>query len=475
MTGIVSLSRSSGSTRSASEVADTIVSFLLGAATAFSLVVLCSNLSRERHKKDHSDDTLDCYKSDLRAPVKEELYDTPDLDLRLIRKAEAVIQGRTDKLILVVERCTNDHNYSAILRTAEALGIQTVCLIDPPPATIVNDVGAVVLAECETKDESQLVTDSGLAVNHSTFLPKARLSEAEQKAFCDHRRFAQNATEWLTIREFPSAMECIDTLHTEGFSVWVTDLSQAAVPLTRRDLQQHSAYGHANAWPFPPKMALVMGTEAVGCSVDMLTHADVRVYLPLTGFADSLNLSVATALVVQQVFHLHPSYQRNMSDEHRQALRQLWFPKLAQQRLLSARAKKQRRAILKQIEACARLMVRHEAGDDLTREQVEKMAQLSEHEAALRALELESSFDRASVAVADLIAHPPSPLTDLRRADPHRVTFVGKNVKRKHAQHWKDMVATSHISTPRLATASFFRDRIGSFATASTQQPEEDL
>jgi tRNA G18 (ribose-2'-O)-methylase SpoU len=469
MTDIAFPSRTSSGIYSASKASGTLASFFLGAATAFSLVFLFGNLSRrQRLITNDEDDTNECDKIDGRDPVQKDLYDAPDLDLRLIRKAEAVIQGRSDKLIIVVERCTNDHNYSAILRTAEALGIQTVCLIDPPPATIVNDVGAVVLAESEMNAVAQPEIDNGLTVHHSTFLPKARLSEAEQKAFCDHRRFAQNATEWLTIREFSTALECIDTLHTEGFAVWVTDLSQAAVPLTRRDLQQHTTLGHADAWPFPPQMALVMGTEAVGCSVDMLTLADVRVYLPLTGFADSLNLSVATALVIQQVFHLHPRYQANMSDENRQALRQRWFPKLAQQRLLSARSKKQRRAIQKQIDACERLLMRQEAGDTLTREQVEKMAQLSSHEAALRALEQESSFDLASIAVADLIAHPPSPLTDLRRADPHRVTFVGKNVKRKHAQHWKDMVATSHISTPRLATASFFRDRISTTSTGRT-------
>ena len=38
----------------------------------------------------------------------------------------------------------------------------------------------------------------------------------------------------------------------------------------------------------------------------MLSAAELRVYLPLRGFADSLNLSVAAALVIHELFHLCP-------------------------------------------------------------------------------------------------------------------------------------------------------------------------
>lgn len=50
-----------------------------------------------------------------------DLLDSPQLDLRLIRKAEAVIRLRSGNLTVVIERSTNSWNYSACLRTAEAL------------------------------------------------------------------------------------------------------------------------------------------------------------------------------------------------------------------------------------------------------------------------------------------------------------------------------------------------------------------
>ena len=61
-----------------------------------------------------------------------QLFDSPELDQRIIRKAEGAIRLRTSRLVVVIERCTNDHNYSAIHRTAEALGVQHIYVISPP-------------------------------------------------------------------------------------------------------------------------------------------------------------------------------------------------------------------------------------------------------------------------------------------------------------------------------------------------------
>lgn len=54
------------------------------------------------------------------------------------------------------------------------------------------------------------------------------------------------------------------------------------------------AYGEDALRTIPERMAIVFGSETVGCSDTMLKEADKRVYLPLHGFADSLNLSVST-------------------------------------------------------------------------------------------------------------------------------------------------------------------------------------
>jgi len=64
-------------------------------------------------------------------------------------------------------------------------------------------------------------------------------------------------------------------------------------------------------------------------------------------------------------------------------------------------------------------------------------------------------------AVQEWIDIPPTPLTDLRRADCHRVCFVGKNTRDTNKENWKDMAATSNKGTIEGATATEFRRKMG--------------
>ena len=377
------------------------------------------------------------------------IMDTPDLDLRLIRKAEAVIRLRTSSVTIVVERCTNDHNYSAILRTAEALGIQNVWLIDPPAMT--DGAGVVGDDQC------------GQSIQQRQTIVRLSAEEIEQRR--QHRLFAQNATEWLSIKDFETTAKCLAHCRETGHQVWVTDLSQKAVPLTS------DALDASGNWPLPSKIALVMGTESVGVSQEMLDGADLRVYLPLRGYADSLNLSVATALVIHQLFVLDPSLIGKMSEEERLGLRKIWFPKLARQRLLSKSDKHMRRKLLGLIQSCDELQKRMVAGESLQDKQLNKIERRSEHEQALRALEDGANYSTAAVdqSIQDLIDSPPEPLSDLRRADEHRVTFVGKAMKRTYRDHWKNLAAVTGSITKEKSTASFFRERLAAVVRGSNK------
>eukprot|EP01051_Picozoa_sp_SAG22_P013832 SAG22_NODE_1599_length_4030_cov_39.665225_2_plen_134_part_00 len=57
--------------------------------------------------------------------------------------------------------------------------------------------------------------------------------------------------------------------------------------------------------------------------------ADQAVYLTLHGFTESLNLSVAAAMVMQQLFFLRPDLRADMSDDERAAIRRQWYLQLA--------------------------------------------------------------------------------------------------------------------------------------------------
>jgi tRNA G18 (ribose-2'-O)-methylase SpoU len=428
-------------------------SFLLGAGVSLAAVFLVQRhrsrtLGRRATKATCSPSSAD----ENKQKTSNNVIDSPDLDLRLIRKAQAVILNRTSCVTIVIERCTNDHNYSAILRTAEALGIQHVWIIDPPLMT--DGAGNVLDENIQEESGGQGIYTNSTQQQRAKIL---RLTKEEIEQRQHHRLFAQNATEWLTIREFQTTAECIAACRESGLSVWVTDLSQEAVPLTSQDLEE-SGY-----WPLPRKLAIVMGTEAVGCSQEMLESADLRVYLPLRGFADSLNLSVATALIIHHVFLLEPSYVGQMDEEERTGLRKAWFSKLARQRLLGSRDKKTRRKLLTMIRESETLQVKQGEGHTLNSDQLQKISKLPEYHESLKLLEETANYSSTAVdqAVADLVRSPPQPLSDLRRADLHRVSFVGKNVKNMNGEHWKDMpaVAKGGITEP-MSTALYFRERV---------------
>jgi len=372
--------------------------------------------------------------------------DIPEEPLRILRKAETAILKRTSKMIIVIERCTSDHNYSAILRTAEALGIQHVWLIDPviqidqlkssSVSDNSNDTATSNINITTAHDHEELV--KGKLENKT----KNRITKSEIQTRGMHHLFAQNATEWLTIREFKSTSDCIHALREDNYNIWVTDLSQEAVPISSTTLPKSIQHD---------KIAVVFGTEAVGASNQLLQAADLRIYLPLYGFADSLNLSVATALVLQTLYHIYPNDIIGcMSDTERTTLRKDWYIKLASQRLYTSKEKKTRikyKNQLKSIEELERKQkILNESKQELQPEQKEKIQQKSTIIQQLHTME--SNINKKALnLVQDKINNPPKPFIDMRRADQHRICYVGKNTKQKYCDAWKDMPATKNYGT----------------------------
>jgi len=211
---------------------------------------------------------------------------------RLLRKAETVIQRRTSRIMLVIERSTSSQNYSACLRTAEALGIQHVWCVDPPSF------------------EQQEAKRSGRRAKNQW--------AADAEDLKQHVAYARQAAGWLTLRDYATTTGLIAALRAEGWAIWCTDLSQHAVPLTSGSTQA-----------LPDRVAICFGTEVAGVSCELLAAADKRVYLPLHGFADSLNLSVACAMVLQRLFDMDLSAIGDMAEEERQELRQWYYPAVA--------------------------------------------------------------------------------------------------------------------------------------------------
>lgn len=142
------------------------------------------------------------------------------------------------------------------------------------------------------------------------------------------KKITKNCAVWLSIRSFSSISQCVAALRELGCTIWATDLSPEAVSLT------------ANARPsaLPDKLAVVIGRETDGVSAEMLAAAHKRVYFPIFGFTESLNLSVATALVVQRIFDWFPAIRGDLSDSEKRNIRAQWYPQLVRNPTQAAQA-----------------------------------------------------------------------------------------------------------------------------------------
>ncbi|ELR23275.1 RNA methyltransferase, TrmH superfamily protein [Acanthamoeba castellanii str. Neff] len=170
---------------------------------------------------------------------------------RRLRRAEHILSQRTGRILLVLERCIDNLNQHAILRTAECLGVQNVWLVNPP----------------------------------------------------DQRKKNEGLNRNVTM----------------VWEIWATDLCAEAVCLDES----------AGGLELPQRVAIIAGREGDGVSEEMLKEADRRVYLPMYGFTDSFNLSVAMALLVQRLFYMCPEARRNLTPEEKHQLRIQWYTKLA--------------------------------------------------------------------------------------------------------------------------------------------------
>ncbi|NLJ75068.1 MAG: RNA methyltransferase [Firmicutes bacterium] len=75
-------------------------------------------------------------------------------------------------------------------------------------------------------------------------------------------------------------------------------LEENNVPIIAADLEQAVDCFNAS---FPQTLALVVGNEARGVSELMLTHAQMRVKIPLLGPVESLNASVAAGILLYEI------------------------------------------------------------------------------------------------------------------------------------------------------------------------------
>ncbi|MDQ8758649.1 23S rRNA (guanosine(2251)-2'-O)-methyltransferase RlmB [Streptococcus ruminantium] len=148
-------------------------------------------------------------------------------------------EQQDNPLILILDSLTDPHNFGSILRTADATGVCGV---------IIPKHRAVGVTPVVSK------TSTG-AVEH---VPIARVTNLSQT---------------------------LDKLKEVGFWIFGTDMN--GTPSTK--------------WNTSGKLALIIGNEGKGISVNIKKQVDEMITIPMTGHVQSLNASVAAAILMYEV------------------------------------------------------------------------------------------------------------------------------------------------------------------------------
>jgi tRNA (guanosine-2'-O-)-methyltransferase len=108
-----------------------------------------------------------------------------------------------------------------------------------------------------------------------------------QEKFKESQRVTQGADKWVEVKKWKKTADCVKSLKDQGFKICVTHLDEKSKPLHEIDFSQ--------------KTALVLGNEKDGVSAEMIAAADERIIIPMTGFVQSFNISVAGALSLYHI------------------------------------------------------------------------------------------------------------------------------------------------------------------------------
>jgi tRNA (guanosine-2'-O-)-methyltransferase len=169
------------------------------------------------------------------------------------RRLRAVLARRQPDLTVLMDRVHKSHNFSAILRNCDAVGVLEAHVVPP---------------------------EEGLDVHHGS---------------------SAGTRKWVRVRHHATTTDAVERLKERGFTIVAAHPSVASVDFRRID--------------FTGPTAIMMGTELHGVSDEGLRGADLHASIAMHGLGHSLNVSVATALLLFEAARQRQSV--GMYDESR--------------------------------------------------------------------------------------------------------------------------------------------------------------
>jgi len=117
----------------------------------------------------------------------------------------------------------------------------------------------------------------------------------QDKAMRLSGKSATGSQNWVTVHSHDSITEAVNTLRAQGMQIIATNLSATAIDFREVD--------------YTKPTAILLGQEKTGISEEALALADQDVIIPMVGMCQSLNVSVASALILYEA-----QRQRELAD-----------------------------------------------------------------------------------------------------------------------------------------------------------------
>jgi tRNA (guanosine-2'-O-)-methyltransferase len=150
-----------------------------------------------------------------------------------------VLANRTKHITVALEDVYQMHNTSAVIRSCDVFGIQEAHLI-------------------QNRNANEL-----------------------------DKNIAMGAQQWVDVHRYKNTSDCINALKLKGYKIIATTPHNDSVVLPDFKIDE--------------KIALFFGTERDGLTPEVLEQADGFLKIPMKGFTESLNISVAAAIILQDL------------------------------------------------------------------------------------------------------------------------------------------------------------------------------
>ncbi|MGG5506506.1 MULTISPECIES: TrmH family RNA methyltransferase [unclassified Myroides] len=156
-----------------------------------------------------------------------------------VERFKEVLANRTDHITVVAEDVYQLHNTSAVMRSCEVFGVQSLHVIEQKFGKRID------------------------------------------------KQIALGAEKWVDIHRYNSIQGSIDAIKAKGYKIVATTPHGTAQSLDKFDLSE--------------PVAIFFGTEKSGLSPEIIEQADDFITIPMVGFTESLNISVSAAIIIQSL------------------------------------------------------------------------------------------------------------------------------------------------------------------------------